>query len=876
MKTDQNRRKYLSEYRAPDFTIKRTSLSFNIDEQQTRVTSCLQLSRQTEDATASLRLDGIGLSLLSLSIDGAVLQPAQYEITETQLIVFEVADEFEFSCEVEIDPSANTSLEGLYLSSGNFCTQCEAEGFRRITYYIDRPDVMSVFETTISAAKAKYPVVLSNGVCVDSGESGERHWFRWSDPYPKPSYLFALVVGDLACINGTFVTASGRSVDLQFFTEHHNKDKCAHALTSLQKAMKWDEETYGLEYDLDLYMVVAVDDFNMGAMENKGLNVFNTKYVLANPETATDSDFLAIEGVIAHEYFHNWTGNRVTCRDWFQLSLKEGLTVFRDQQFSADMTSAAIQRINDVRVLRNHQFAEDAGPMAHPIRPASYQEINNFYTATVYNKGAEVVRMIHTLLGVENFRKGMDLYFQRHDGQAVTTDDFRQAMADASGVNLDQFQLWYEQSGTPKIEIKRDYDQSKQSLILDIIQHPGETRGKPNQAFHLPMRISLFDPQGGAIKLDAQGSLEHTVDVRAKRQQLKFKNIYALPLISALRGFSAPVLLETDSLDDELAVLMSCDSDPFNRWEAGQQYASRVMLGLMKISPEAWSAATQGLAGAYRKLLLDKETHLPLVAEMMVLPSEKYLGEMLVTVDVHKLRQVREYVKYSIARVNEERLHALYVECDQRGEYRVSPEDTARRRMKNTCLGYLLMLDKSDYFELCSQQFETANNMTDQIGCLQSIVHYRNSVRDTIVDQFYQQWQDTALVVDKWFSAQAMSYEHNALAEIIALFEHKAYTLHNPNRARSLLGALIANSSAFHDSSGLGYEFVAQKIIELDVINPQVAARMANSFLYWRKLIPEQGELMKRQIEMIGATENISNDLNELMATSLMDSPGLG
>ena len=360
MKTDQNRRKYLSEYRAPDFTIRRTSLSFNIDEQQTRVTSCLQLSRQTEDATASLRLDGIGLSLLSLSIDGAVLQPAQYEITETQLIVFEVADEFEFSCEVEIDPSANTSLEGLYLSSGNFCTQCEAEGFRRITYYIDRPDVMSVFETTISAAKAKYPVVLSNGVCVDSGESGERHWFRWSDPYPKPSYLFALVVGDLACINGTFVTASGRSVDLQFFTEHHNKDKCAHALTSLQKAMKWDEETYGLEYDLDLYMVVAVDDFNMGAMENKGLNVFNTKYVLANPETATDSDFLAIEGVIAHEYFHNWTGNRVTCRDWFQLSLKEGLTVFRDQQFSADMTSAAIQRINDVRVLRNHQFAEDA------------------------------------------------------------------------------------------------------------------------------------------------------------------------------------------------------------------------------------------------------------------------------------------------------------------------------------------------------------------------------------------------------------------------------------------------------------------------------------------------------------------------------------
>jgi aminopeptidase N len=873
MKTDQNRRKYLSEYQPPDFSIGHTSLSFDIDEAQTRVTSCLQITRQTEDASASLQLDGIGLRLLSLSINGTELQPAQYQVTETRLTVFEVADEFEFCCEVEIDPAANTSLEGLYLSSGNFCTQCEAEGFRHITYYIDRPDVMSVFETTISAVKAKYPVVLSNGECVESGESGERHWFRWVDPYPKPSYLFALVAGDLARIDGSFVTASGKSVNLQFFTEHHNRDKCAHALTSLKKAMRWDEETFGLEYDLDLYMVVAVDDFNMGAMENKGLNVFNTKYVLANPETATDSDFLAIEGVIAHEYFHNWTGNRVTCRDWFQLSLKEGLTVFRDQQFSADMNSSAIQRINDVRVLRNHQFAEDAGPMAHPIRPASYQEINNFYTATVYNKGAEVVRMIHTLLGVENFRKGMDLYFQRHDGQAVTTDDFRQAMEDASGVSLDQFQLWYEQSGTPKIEIKREYDPAQKSLVLDIIQDPGETHGKPNQAFHLPLKIALFDPQGKAIKLDVQGSLEHTVDLREKRQQLKFDNINALPMVSALRGFSAPVLLGTDLLDDELALLMSCDSDPFNRWEAGQQYASRVMLGLMELSSDDWPTATRGLTGAYRKILLDQNMDLPLVAEMMVLPGEKYLGEMLDSVDVHKIRQVREYVKRSIAEANEERLLALYVECDQHGETRVSPEDSARRSMKNACLAYLLMLDKSEYFELCSQQFETANNMTDQIGCLQSIVHYANPVRDAIVDQFYRQWQQTALVVDKWFSAQAMSYAPDALEQTIALFEHAAYTLHNPNRARSLLGALIANSSSFHERSGRGYEFVAQKIIELDAINPQVAARMANSFLYWRKLIPAQRELMKRQIERIAATKGLSNDLNELIATSLSDSP---
>ncbi len=740
MKTDQSKRKYLSEYQPPDFTIRHTSLNFIIDEQQTRVSSRLQLSRQIEDATAPLCLDGIELSLLNVSIDGTVLQPDQYEITETELIVFEVPDKFEFSCEVEINPAANTRLEGLYLSSRIFCTQCEAEGFRYITYYIDRPDVMSVFETTITASKTSYPVVLSNGNCVESGESGANHWFRWSDPYPKPSYLFALVVGDLARIDGTFVTLSGKSVKLQIFTEHHNKDKCAHALTSLKKAMKWDEETYGLEYDLDLYMVVAVDDFNMGAMENKGLNVFNTKFVLANPKTATDGDFLAIEGVIAHEYFHNWTGNRVTCRDWFQLSLKEGLTVFRDQQFSADMNSAAIQRINDVRILRNHQFAEDAGPMAHPIRPASYQEINNFYTVTVYNKGAEVVRMINTLLGKENFRKGMDLYFQRHDGQAVTTDDFRQAMEDASGVDLNQFQLWYEQSGTPKIEIKREYDPSQQSLVLEIIQDPGETRGKPNQAFHLPLRISLFDPKGRAIKLDTQGSLEHTVDLKAMRQQLKVENINEVPLVSAFRGFSAPVLLQTDLLDDELAILMSCDSDPFNRWEAAQQYASRVMLGLMEESSIDWSAAIAGLIGAYRRILLDNNMDLPWVAEMMILPSEKYLGEMLVSVDIHKIRQVREYVKYSIARANEERLLALYVECDQAGEYRVSANDTARRSLKNTCLAYLLMLDKREYFELCSRQFRAANNMTDQIGCLHSIVHYRHAVRDAIVDQFYQRF----------------------------------------------------------------------------------------------------------------------------------------
>jgi aminopeptidase N len=492
MKTDKHLRKHLKDYQPPDFAISQTRLVFHLEPARTRVISHLQLHRITADKNAELVLDGVELKLIELRLDGELLSPQDYQLGDDSLTIGVPADSFEISCEVEIDAAANTRLEGLYLSNGNFCTQCEAEGFRYITYYLDRPDVMSVFSTEIHAERSACPLLLSNGNRVDGGEAGDRHWVRWHDPFPKPSYLFALVAGDLACIEDRFVTRSGRDVQLQIFTEHHNSDKCDHALRSLQKAMRWDEEVYGLEYDLDLYMVVAVDDFNMGAMENKGLNVFNTKYVLANPETATDDDYLAIEGVIAHEYFHNWTGNRVTCRDWFQLSLKEGLTVFRDQEFSADMFSRAIQRISDVRVLRNYQFSEDAGPMAHPVRPASYQEINNFYTATVYNKGAEVVRMMHCLLGADNFRKGMDLYFERHDGQAVTTDDFRAAMQDASQIDLTRFQRWYEQAGTPRIDIRREYDPHSGQLTLRVTQNAGTTRGELNRAFHMPMRLALF------------------------------------------------------------------------------------------------------------------------------------------------------------------------------------------------------------------------------------------------------------------------------------------------------------------------------------------------------------------------------------------------
>ena len=871
MKTDQQVRKYLKDYQAHPFTIERTHLQFYLGEHCTRVISRLQLRRQTADASAALLLDGVGLELVDLQLDGRCLSATEYEQAAESLTIDSVPDSFELRCEVKINPAANTRLEGLYLSNGNFCTQCEAEGFRHITYYIDRPDVMSIFSTEIFSPKPGFPVLLSNGNRVDSGENEDEHWVRWEDPFPKPSYLFALVAGDLACIEGEFTTASQRKVKLQIYTEHHNREKCDHALRSLQKAMRWDEEVYGLEYDLDLFMIVAVDDFNMGAMENKGLNVFNTKYVLANSLTATDDDYLAIEAVIAHEYFHNWTGNRVTCRDWFQLSLKEGLTVFRDQEFSADMTSRAIQRIGDVRNLRNQQFPEDAGPMAHPVRPASYQEINNFYTATVYNKGAEVVRMIHCLLGRENFRRGMDLYFERHDGEAVTTDDFRLAMEHASGVDLQQFQRWYEQSGTPHIDIKREFDAASQSLRLSVTQHAGTTQGEANRAFHIPMRIALFDPQGQPLALDSDGNLEQIIDIRDAQTQLQYENVPSGTMVSAFRGFSAPIILQTDLRDEELARLMVCDSDAFNRWEAGQQLAGRVMLKMLGLDQDQWLDCLQPLIESFGKLLAAQSADLALLAEMMVLPGEKYLGEMLERADVNKIRAVRETTKLEIAAAHENLILTRYENAVDRGAYRLDSQAVARRRLKNICLSYLMQSGTEEYLEMCLAQFDRADNMTDQMGCLLAVIQHRHSIRDQVVSRFFEQWQDTALVVDKWFSALGSTYVDNALEVIKPVFDHPAYHLNNPNRARSLLGSMIANSKAFHQADGAGYAFAAEKILALDAINPQIAARLANSFVHWRKLLPRQAALMKQQIEAMLTTTGLSGDLNELLTTSLAD-----
>jgi aminopeptidase N len=871
MKTDTAVRKYLKDYRQPDFTIDRCELEFIIDEAQTRVRSRLHVRRLTDDRQAPLKLDGVGLKLIDVMIDEAFLDDPDFSYDGRELTIPFVPHDFHLQTTVEIDPAANTRLEGLYKSSGNYCTQCEAEGFRHITFYLDRPDVMAVFTTTIRADKSACPVLLSNGNKVDAGEDGDRHWVKWHDPYPKPSYLFALVAGDLACKQGEFVTRSGRKVRLAFYSEAHNIERCDFALEALKKAMRWDEERFGLEYDLDLYMVVAVDDFNMGAMENKGLNVFNTQYVLADPQTATDDNYLAIEGVIAHEYFHNWTGNRVTLRDWFQLSLKEGLTVFRDQEFSADMMSHAIQRINDVRALRSYQFPEDAGPMAHPVRPSSYLEINNFYTVTVYEKGAEVVRMYQTLLGRDGFRKGMDLYFERHDGQAVTTDDFRQAMADANDVDLGLFQRWYDQSGTPRLYLHRLYDPDNRLLILKLRQDPGQTQGVDNEPFLIPFRLALFTQQGEPLPLNEQGDTELTLGFAEREMRFQFRNIPELPLVSALRDFSAPVILHSDLKTEELAKLMTVDSDPFNQWDAGQQYATRVLLELIDADALNITPALEGLLDALGQVLEDPAIEHPLKAEMLELPDEDYLAEMCEIIDVHRIMEAREYALQQIARRHESRLLELYHACSDDGTYRIDPETVGKRRLKNCCLGYLTRLGKSAYEQLAVDQYHGAGNMTDRMGSLRALVDRPGDSRDALFDDFYQRFAGNPLVLNKWFSLLASSRGEQALEQVVALAGHPDFTLSNPNRVRSVLGPFSHNISAFHHRSGAGYEFLADQVIELDGINPQIAARMARAFLVWKKLPPEPGDLMKAQILRILAKPDLSPDVAELMQSALAD-----
>jgi aminopeptidase N len=878
---------YLKDYTVPDYLIHSVDLNFTLSEENTRVISRLTLSRNPASLTGdtALILSGENLTLISVVLnDDNELTEQHYLQTQDSLIIHEVPQHRVFVLTIEntINPKANTALEGLYLSKSMLCTQCEAEGFRKITYFLDRPDVMAKFTTTLVGDKDRYPVLLSNGNKIVQGESTDNlHWVTWEDPFNKPCYLFALVAGQLDCIEDSFITQSGRTISLQIFVEKHDLDKCAHAMQSLKNAMRWDEDVYGREYDLDLYMIVAVGHFNMGAMENKGLNVFNTKFVLARPDTATDSDYEHIEGVIGHEYFHNWTGNRITCRDWFQLSLKEGFTVFRDQEFTGDRTSKAVKRIEDVNNLRTRQFAEDAGPMAHPVRPDAYIEINNFYTLTVYEKGAEVVRMIHTLLGAEGFRKGSDLYFERHDGQAVTCDDFVNAMEAANSVDLSQFRRWYAQAGTPVLKVLQSYDPSAQTLTLIINQHCPSTPGQAvKEPLHIPVTVGLINKDGSIApcKLQYCGgdfsrpeTNEVILQLTQAEQTFTFEDLKEQPVVSILRGFSAPVKLVMERSHEELAFLLSYDTDTFNRWEAGQQLAGQIIAELIADVQKGRDLQLNPIiVNAFKQVIEQSWADLSYFSLLLNLPSETYLAEQMQVVDVEAIHNAREFVVLTLAEQLQPQFKALYLECHRDESGLFDAGAIGRRRIKNTCLGYLGRLDKPDIHQWSQQQFDTAKNMTDQIAALAVVVNGSHPAKQQCLVGFYQQWQAEALVIDKWFALQASSHNPDTFATVQALLQHPAFDLKNPNRVRALIGTFSqANPLHFHAANGQGYQFLGNQIIALNTLNPQVASRMLSALTSWRRYDEGRQALMKAQLERIISTEAISKDVYEVASKSL-------
>ena len=861
---------YLKDYQPVPFQVDSIDLHFNLAEEQTVVTSILKMQRK---ASGALRLDGQELELASIKLDGVALPADRYVVDAESLTITELPDAFELKIQTIAKPQLNTSLEGLYKSSGNFCTQCEAEGFRKITYYYDRSDVMTLFTTTIEADKDKYPVLLSNGNPVDSGElENGRHWLKWHDPFKKPCYLFALVAGQLECVADTFTTQSGREVKLEIYVESHNIDKCGHAMASLQRSMKWDEEVFGREYDLDIYMIVAVDDFNMGAMENKGLNVFNSKYVLARPDTATDMDFINIESVIGHEYFHNWSGNRVTCRDWFQLSLKEGFTVFRDQQFTADMFSATVKRIDDVNRLRSYQFVEDAGPMAHPVRPESYVEINNFYTLTVYEKGAEVVRMIYNLLGKEIFRKGSDLYFDRHDGQAVTTDDFVKAMEDASDIDLNQFKRWYSQAGTPALECESSYDANAETFTLTIKQScppsPGQETKLP---YHIPFGIGLLGPDGQDLPIE-----NTTLELKQAEESFVFNGIKQRPVPSLLRHFSAPVKLNYDYSIAELAFLMANDSDEFNRWDAGQRLGLRLILLLVEQQQAGEGFDINELAGSYRPfsdafnaLLQVQGGDMNFRAAALMLPSENYIGESMAVIDPVAIHEARTVLRKALAQEHEALLWQVYEANVELASYSVDAVAVGKRSLKNICLAYLATLETEKAINASERQLQ-ANNMTDVMAGMRNLIDIDCEARQQAINSFYAKWKDDALVVDKWLSLQAMSSLPGSLEHVKALMQHEAFNIRNPNKVRSLISAFVsANAYRFHQATGEGYAFLADQVITLNGLNPQVAARMASPLIQWRRYDESRQQLMQAQLQRILDEPELSKDVFEVVSKGL-------
>lgn len=875
---------YLKDYQAPSHWIKKTELEFDIFDTHTCVTSRLQIEKNLESSADLLTLNGEDLGLVSVVLDGVALGDDEYTLDDEQLSIAGLSGTHILEIKTNIKPKENTSLEGLYRSRLMYCTQCEAQGFRKITYYLDRPDVMSEFTTTVIADKKTCPILLSNGNEVARGDSEKgRHWVTWHDPHLKPAYLFALVAGELAYIDDHYKTMSGRDVLLRIFVEEKDLDKCDHAMQSLKHAMRWDETSYGREYDLDIFMIVAVDDFNMGAMENKGLNIFNTSCVLANPKTTTDAAFQRVEAVVAHEYFHNWSGNRVTCRDWFQLSLKEGFTVFRDAEFSADMGSRTVKRIEDVSLMRSLQFAEDGGPMAHPVQPDAFIEISNFYTLTIYEKGAEVVRMIHTLLGAEKFREGCDLYFERHDGQAVTIDDFVAAMRDVSGRNFDQFMLWYKQAGTPELKVTERFDEASEEYTLTFKQHCRPTpECEHKKPYLIPVSVSLIGEAGLCpLYLGEEGEADRedntvtVLELTEAEQSFTFSQVKEKPVPSLLRNFTAPVKLAFRYSTEDLIRIVKLDTDGFCKWDAAQQLAINEINRVMSLLVNDPSPSLNpDFISTFKYVLNDDQLDPAMVAQMFELPSEKYLGELSKTIDVESIHFARSCVQRKLAKALKADFLSIYSSFSSSDTFSVSADAIAARSLKNMALHYLGVEGSDASRQLIEDQFMNASNMTDELAAFKSIVHSTKasfkSLKALAIERFYSKWKDEALVINNWLSVQASQPIPSAMSEVKALMQHEAFDHRNPNKLRSLVGAFCsANIINFHASSGAGYEFLADEIIKLNRSNPQIASRLLTPLTKWRSYDENRQIKMKAALERIKNTDALSKDVFEVLTKTL-------
>eukprot|EP00250_Pteridium_aquilinum_P001960 c12173_g1_i1 orf=266-3235(+) len=879
---------FLKDYKQPDYFFEAVQLNFVLGQERTIVHSTISVHSRQEGSHAPLKLDGVDVKLLSLKVNGEDVKDDGYTISSRQLVLLHPpSTTFKLEIATEIEPQNNTTLEGLYKTTGTFCTQCEAEGFRRITYYQDRPDVMAKFTTRIEADKSLYPVLLSNGNLIEQGDLSEgRHYVIWEDPFKKPCYLFALVAGELASRDDVFTTCSGRKVSLRIWTPAQDVTKTAHAMYSLKAAMKWDEEVFGREYDLDLFNIVAVPDFNMGAMENKSLNIFNSRLVLASPETASDADYAAILGVIGHEYFHNWTGNRVTCRDWFQLSLKEGLTVFRDQEFSSDMGCRAVKRIADVVRLRISQFPQDAGPMSHPVRPHSYIKMDNFYTVTVYEKGAEVVRMYQTLLSKEGFRKGMDLYFERHDGQAVTCDDFYAAMRDANSANLANFALWYSQSGTPVLTVDTSYNPAAQTFQIKCRQEVPATPGQPTkEPMLIPLAIGLLGSNGQDLSLTSVydgeilkslkgegGNGVTTVVLRVEKaeQEFVFTDIPERPVPSLLRSFSAPVRLVSDLTDDNLLFLLAHDSDEFNRWEAGQTMARKLILSLVSnVQNGEKLAVSDDFLNGLRSILCDSILDKEFIAKAITLPAESELMDLMEVADPDAVHTARRFVVKEIASSLRQEFLDAVTNNRSNEVYAFNHESMARRALKNVALGYLASLNEHETTQLALNEYNTATNMTEQIAGLAAIAQNDGDLRTEVLSKFYEQWKKDSLVTNKWLALQAMSDIPGNVKNVKSLLEHPAFDIKNPNKVYSLVGGFCGSSVNFHAKDGSGYQFLGDMVLQLDKINPQVASRMVSAFSKWKKFDSHRQKLAKEQLDRIAKADGISDNVYEIASKSL-------